>query len=129
MHMTRKLISTGSPFEKNLSFSRAVVVDNMVFVSGCTGYDYSTMVLSDDIVEQTDQTFKNIAFALQEAGASFKDLVRVNYFVPDPIEFEKCWPVINRYLDAYKPACTVVCCKLVNDLLKIEIEVTAVKSN
>ncbi len=127
--MARKLISTGSSFEKNLSFSRAVVVDNMIFVSGCTGYDYTTMTLSNDIVEQTEQTFKNIAFALKEAGASFKDLVRVNYFVPDPIEFEKCWPVINKYLDFYKPACTVVCCNLVNEQLKIEIEVTAVKNS
>lgn len=126
--MARKLISTGSPFEKNLSFSRAVVVDQMVFVSGCTGYDYTQMTLSDDIVEQTEQTFKNIDFALKEAGASFEDIVRVNYFVPNPVEFEKCWPVINKYLDDYKPACTVVCCQLVNEKLKIEIEVTAVKS-
>jgi enamine deaminase RidA (YjgF/YER057c/UK114 family) len=125
--MTRKLINTGSIFEDKMSFSRAVVVDKMVFVSGCTGYDYATMQISSDLVDQTEQTFKNIEFALKEAGATFADVVRVNYYIVDPKDFERCYGVINKYLAQYRPACTVVCTGLVNDLLKIEIEVTAVK--
>jgi enamine deaminase RidA (YjgF/YER057c/UK114 family) len=125
--MERKLISTGSIFEKDVSFSRAVVVDKMVFVSGCTGYDYAKMTISDDIVEQTEQTFKNIEYALNQAGASLKDVVRVQYIVPNAVEFEKCHATIRHYFEDIRPACTVICANLLSEKIKIEIEVTAVK--
>jgi enamine deaminase RidA (YjgF/YER057c/UK114 family) len=125
--MERKLISSGSIFEETVSFSRAVVVGDMVFVSGCTGYDYATAIISDDIVEQTEQAFKNIETALAKAGASLKDVVRVQYILKDTDEFEKCWPVFKKYFGDVKPAATVFCAKLTSEKIKIEIEVTAVK--
>lgn len=125
-NMERKLISTNSIFEKEVAFSRAVVVGNTIYVSGCTGYNYATTTISDDIVEQTEQTFKNIEYALQQAGASLKDVVRVHYIVPNPDEFEKCWVTIRKYFENIRPACTVFCAKLTNENIKIEIEVTAV---
>jgi enamine deaminase RidA (YjgF/YER057c/UK114 family) len=125
--MERQLISTGSIFERDVAFSRAVVVDKMVFVSGCTGFDYATTTISDNIIEQTEQTFKNIQFALSQAGATLKDVVRVHYILSNPQEFEKCWPTIRKYFDDIRPACTVFCAKLTSEKIKIEIEVTAVK--
>jgi enamine deaminase RidA (YjgF/YER057c/UK114 family) len=125
--MEKKLISTGSIFEKDVAFSRAVVVDKTIYVSGCTGYDYNTTIISDDIVEQTEQAFKNIIYALGQANATLSDVVRVHYILPDAEEFEKCWPVIRKYFDEIRPACTVFCAKLTNEKIKIEIEVTAVK--
>jgi enamine deaminase RidA (YjgF/YER057c/UK114 family) len=127
--MKRQLINSGSIFEEKVSFSRAVVVDKMVFVSGCTGYDYATNIISDDIVAQTEQTFKNIENALTKAGSRFEDVVRVQYILADTLEWEKCWPIFKKYFGEIKPACTVICAKLTNEKLKIEIEVTAVKQN
>lgn len=127
--MERQLISTSSIFEQDMAFSRAVVVDNLVFVSGCTGYDYSTMTISDDLVEQTEQTFQNIIYTLTEAGSSLKDVVKVTYLVADAEDFKRCYPVLRKYLADVLPACTAYCATLVNDKLKIEIEVTAVKNN
>jgi enamine deaminase RidA (YjgF/YER057c/UK114 family) len=127
--MKRQLINSGSIFEEKVSFSRAVVVDKMVFVSGCTGYDYATNIISDDIVAQTEQTFKNIENALTKAGSSFEDVVRVQYILADTFEWEKCWPIFKKYFGEIKPACTVICAKLTNEKLKIEIEVTAIKQN
>jgi enamine deaminase RidA (YjgF/YER057c/UK114 family) len=128
MKMNKQLINSGSTFEKNVSFSRAVVVDNMVFVSGCTGYDYKTMTISDDVAEQTEQTFQNIIWALAQANASLEDVVRVTYMVPNPDDFEKCWPVIKKHFGTILPACIAVCSLLISDAIKIEIEVTAIKS-
>lgn len=125
--MKKKLISTGSVFEREVSFSRAVVVDKMVFVSGCTGYDYAKMTISEDIVAQTEQTFKNIEHALSQAGSSLKDVVRVLYIVPNAQEFEKCHATIRHYFGDIRPACTVMCAELLSKTIKIEIEVTAVK--
>ncbi len=125
--MKKQLINSGSIFEKEVAFSRAVVVDNMVFVSGCTGYDYKTMQISDDVAQQTDQTFKNIIWALEQAGSSLKDVVRVQYLVPNPDDFEKCWSVIKKYFGEILPACTASCPPLFNKKIKIEIEVTAIK--
>lgn len=124
--MERKLISTNSIFEKEVAFSRAVVVDKTVYVSGCTGYDYATTTISDDIVAQTEQAFKNIEYALSQVGASLKDVVRVHYIVPNPDEFESCWATIRKYFEHIRPACTVFCAKLTSERIKIEIEVTAV---
>ena len=125
--MQNQLISSGSIFEKEVAFSRAVVVDNMVFVSGCTGYDYKTMQISDDVAQQTEQTFKNIIWALEQAGSSLNDVVRVQYLVPNPDDFEKCWPVIKKYFGEILPACTASCPPLISKIIKIEIEVTAIK--
>jgi enamine deaminase RidA (YjgF/YER057c/UK114 family) len=125
--MERQLISSGSIFEEQVSYSRAVVVDKMVFVSGCTGYDYTAGIISDDVVEQAEQTFKNIQSALEKAGSSLQDIVRVNYIITDINNWEKCWPVFKKYLGNIKPAATAICAKLVGDAMKIEIEVTAIK--
>lgn len=125
--MNKQLINTGSVFEDQVAFSRAVVVDNLVFVSGCTGYNYETTTISDDIVDQAEQTFKNIIHALTQAGSSLKDVVRVTYIVPDPADFERCWPTIRKYFADIRPACTAFCSALTSDKIKIEIEVTAVK--
>lgn len=88
--MNRTLISSGSEFEDKIAYSRAVVAGNMIFVSGTTGFDYDKMTISDDIVRQTEQTLKNIGAALQKAGSSLEDVVRVNYILPNAKEFELC---------------------------------------
>jgi enamine deaminase RidA (YjgF/YER057c/UK114 family) len=100
----------------------------MVFVSGCTGYNYTTMTISDTIEEQCEQTFLNIISALEKAGSSLKDVVRVHYILPDPKDFEACWPILRKYFGEIRPAATMFCARLSNDIMKIEIEVTAVKS-
>ena len=101
--MARKLISSGSTFEHEIGYSRAVVEDNWVLVSGTTGFDYSKMTISDDLLEQAEQCFKNIEAALQQAGASMKDVVRVTYVFPKAEDFEKCWPVMRKYLSGRRP--------------------------
>jgi enamine deaminase RidA (YjgF/YER057c/UK114 family) len=126
--MTKQLISSGSTFEKDVAYSRAVVVDKMVFVSGCTGYDYTTMTISDAIEDQCEQTFLNIISALEKAGSSLKDVVRVHYTLPDPKDFEACWPILRKYFGDIRPAATMFCARLSNDIMKIEIEVTAIKT-
>ena len=90
--MTRRLISSGSTFEQEIGYSRAVVAGDWVFVSGTTGFDYSTMTIREGLVEQTEQCLKNIDAALRQAGAGMKDVVRVTYVLPDAAEFPQCWP-------------------------------------
>jgi enamine deaminase RidA (YjgF/YER057c/UK114 family) len=125
--MNRKLISSGSTFEAQIGYSRAVAVGEWVFVSGCTGYDYSKMTLSEDLLEQAEQCFRNIEAALQQAGASLKDVVRVTYILPDASQFEKCWPVLRKHFGEIRPACTMLCAGLAQPSMKIEIEVTALR--
>ena len=125
--MSRKLISSGSTFETEIGYSRAVVVGNMVFVSGTTGFDYKTMTISANIAEQTEQTIKNIEAALIEAGSSLKDIVRVHYILPNADEFKECWPVLRKYFGEIRPAATMFSAQLADERMKIEIEVTAVK--
>lgn len=127
--MTRRLISSGSPFEAQIGYSRAVVDGAWVFVSGTTGFDYATMQISDDIAAQTEQCLKNIGAALEEAGASFADVVRVRYIVPQAEEFELCWPVLQKYFGAIRPAATMISAGLADPRMKIEIEVTARRIN
>ncbi|TAG32470.1 MAG: RidA family protein [Polaromonas sp.] len=127
--MKRTLISSGSPFEAQIGYSRAVVAGNWVFVSGTTGFDYSTMTISSDIVEQTEQCLKNIASALQQAGASMADVVRVTYVLPDASQFEPCWPVLRKYFGAVRPAAMMVSAGLLDERMKIEIEVTALRQS
>lgn len=124
----RRKISQGSTFEKEIGYSRAIVDGNWVFVAGTTGYDYSTMSISSDVVEQTQQTIANIDAALSEAGASAADIVRVRYLLPDAADFEPCWPVLREYFGEAAPAATMMVVGLADPQMKIEIEVTALKS-
>jgi enamine deaminase RidA (YjgF/YER057c/UK114 family) len=121
----RRRISSGSPFEHDIGYSRAIVDGNWVFVSGTTGFDYATMTISDDVAEQADQALRNIAAALAEAGSSLDDVVRVRYLLPRAEDFEVCWPVLRRYLGSALPAATMMVVGLADPRMKIEIEVTA----
>jgi enamine deaminase RidA (YjgF/YER057c/UK114 family) len=123
--LTRKLISSGSEFEEKVGYSRAVVDGDTVYVAGTTGYDYATMSISDDPIEQAEQCFINIEKALLEAGSSLDDVVRVHYILPDRLDFEPCWPVLKKYLGRARPAATMFVADLVDEHIKIEIEVTA----
>ena len=123
--MSRKLISSGSIFEEQIGYSRAVVDGDWVFVSGTTGFNYEAMSISDDLLEQTEQCLKNIEAALREAGASLKDVVRVTYVLPNASEFQQCWPVLRRYFGEIRPACMMISAGLADPRMKIEIEVTA----
>ncbi|HXE46759.1 MAG TPA: RidA family protein [Ramlibacter sp.] len=125
--MTRKLISSGSTFEAQIGYSRAVVAGDWVFVSGTTGFDYSTMSISDSLVDQTEQCLKNIEAALEQAGASLKDVVRATYVLPDGSQFEQCWPVLRKYFGDVRPAAMMISAGLADPRMKIEIEVTALK--
>ena len=123
--MPRKLISSGSTFEAQIGYSRAVVDGEWVFVSGTTGFDYSTMTIADDIVEQTEQCLKNIADALQQAGSRLEDVVRATYILPAASEFEQCWPILRKYFGDIRPAATMISAGLADPRIRIEIEVTA----
>ncbi len=127
--MKRTLISSGSPFEAQIGYSRAVVAGDWVFVSGTTGFDYSTMTISGDLLEQTEQCLKNIASALQQADSSMADVVRVTYVLPDASQFKHCWPVLRKYFGEVRPAATMVCAGLLDERMLIEIEVTALKNS
>lgn len=127
--MKRKYISSGSTFEEHIGYSRAVIQGNWIFVSGTTGYNYADMSISDNVVEQTEQCFINIKNTLQEAKAKLSDIVRVTYILPNAEDFESCWPVLKKYLGNVKPAATMISAGLANDKMKIEIEVTALKSS
>ena len=123
--MTRRLISSGSKFEAEVGYSRAVVDGEWIFVSGTTGFDYDTMTISDNLLDQTEQCLKNIQAALRRAGADFSDVVRVNYIVPKGERFADCWPVLRKYFGASRPAMTMISAGLLDPRMQIEIEVTA----
>ena len=125
--MSRRLISSGSTFEADIGYSRAVVVDDWVFVSGTTGFDYATMTIANGIEEQAEQCLRNIESALHEAGAALADVVRVVYVVPEAAEFRACWPVLRRYFGEVRPAAMMISAQLADPRMKIEIEVTALK--
>ncbi len=120
----RRHISSGSVFEEQIGYSRAVVDGDWVFVSGTTGFDYATMTLPEGIVEQTEQCLRNIAAALAEAGSSLDDVVRVHYYVPVAEEFELCWPALREAFAVARPA-TMLAVPLLDPRMRIEIEVTA----
>ncbi len=126
--MGRQLINSGSSFEHEIGYSRAVVNGNWVFVSGTTGFDYNTMTIAEDIVTQTEQCLKNIVMTLEQADSKIQDVVRVTYIVPDASEFEECWPILKRYFGDVKPAATMFSAGLADSRMKIEIQVTALKS-
>jgi enamine deaminase RidA (YjgF/YER057c/UK114 family) len=123
----RQLISSGSPFEQRIGYSRAVVDGDWVFVSGTTGFDYATMTIAGDVASQAEQCFKNIAAALAQAGASLADVVRVRYLLTRREDFEPIWPVLQAYFGEVRPACTAEVTGLVDERMLIEIEVTARK--
>ena len=123
--MARKLISSGSSFEKEMGYSRAVVEGDWVFVSGTTGFNYDDMTIAEDVVNQTEQCLKNIAGVLEQAGSSMRKVVRVTYILPDASEFEQCWPVLKKYLGDVRPAATMFAAGLSDPRMKIEIQVTA----
>jgi enamine deaminase RidA (YjgF/YER057c/UK114 family) len=126
--MTRQRISSGSTFEARIGYSRAVVADPWVFVSGTTGFDYAAMTISSNVVEQAEQCMQNIEAALTQAGARWADVVRVTYVLPDASEFEACWPVLRRYLGEVRPAAMMISAGLADPRMKIEVEVTALKA-
>lgn len=123
----RRLISSGSTFERDMGYSRAVVDGEWVFVSGTTGFDYQTMTIAEDVVTQAEQCFRNIEKALGEAGSRCADIVRVRYILPRVEDFEPCWPVLRKYLGDIRPAATMLSAGLSDPRMKIEIEVTARK--
>jgi enamine deaminase RidA (YjgF/YER057c/UK114 family) len=123
--MARKRISSGSRFEAEIGYSRAVVQDGWVFVSGTTGYDYATMSIAPDVVAQCDQAFRNIEAALREAGAGMDDIVRATFILPDRADWPPCWPVVKRWLGGARPAATMLVAGLQSEAMRIEIEVTA----
>jgi enamine deaminase RidA (YjgF/YER057c/UK114 family) len=125
--MTRQLISSGSQFEHDIGYSRAVVDGEWVFVSGTTGFNYATMTISDNLSDQTEQCLKNIQSALQQAGADFADVVRVTYVLPDASRFPDCWPILRKYFGTVRPAAMMIAAGLSDPRMQIEIEVTARK--
>ncbi len=123
--MKRQWISSGSPYEAQIGYARAVKVGDWVFVSGTTGFDYAHMTISDDVAEQAAQCLKNIAAALAQADCTLNDVVRVNYVLPDGKDFEACWPVLRAHFGKAKPAAMMITAGLLDPRMKIEIEVTA----
>lgn len=123
--MTRRLISSGSRFEQDIGYSRAVVDGEWIFVSGTTGFDYAAMSISDSLLDQTEQCLKNIQAALRQAGAELADIVRVTYILPKAERFPDCWPILRKYFEHIRPAATMICAGLVDPRMQIEIEVTA----
>ena len=121
----RRLISSGSTFETDIAYSRAVIEGDWIFVSGVTGFDYASMQISDSLLEQTEQCFRNIESALKEAGAGLADVVRVMYIVPQAERFSECWPVLRKYFGQVRPAATMICARLMDERMQIEIQVTA----
>ena len=127
MTSPRRLISTGSPFEQTMGYSRAVVQADWCFISGVTGYDYSTMKLPGDVRSQAENSFGTIASVLREAGFEMSDIARVQYTITDRDYVQDVVPVLGRHLGTIRPAATMVIADLIEPEMKIEIEVTAFK--
>jgi enamine deaminase RidA (YjgF/YER057c/UK114 family) len=126
--MSRRLVSSGSRFEAEIGYSRAVVDGDWVFVSGTTGFNYATMTIENDVVAQCEQAMRNVESALLEAGSSFGDVVRVRYILPRREDFEPCWPVLKRYFGETRPAATMMQAGLLDPRMLFEIEVSARRS-
>lgn len=125
---TRKLISTGSPFERTAGYSRAVVQGDWCFVSGTTGYDYATMTMPESVEDQARNCLKTIAKALEEGGFSMRDVVRAHYYVTDRAYVDLVFPILGEAFGDIRPAATMIVCQLNKLEMKIEIEVTALRS-
>lgn len=122
--MDRRRISSGSAFEAAIGYSRAVLCDGWVFVSGTTGYDYATMTIAPGVEEQCRQTLDNIAAALAQVGANLDDVVRVRYILPDPADWPACWPIVAEAFATARPAATMTAAGLQDPAMRIEIEAT-----
>jgi enamine deaminase RidA (YjgF/YER057c/UK114 family) len=126
----RRLISSGSPFERDIGYSRAVIVDGWIVCAGITGFDYATMQIAEDIETQTEQCFRNIAATLAQAEAALADIVSLRYIVPGGTpDFERCWPILRRHHADIRPAATMIAAGLMDPRMNIEIEVTARRSS
>ena len=123
----RRWIESGSTFEREIGYARAVVDGDWVFVSGTTGFDYASMTIADDVGAQAEQCLANIGAALAEAGSGFGDVVRVRYILPDAADFPPCWPVLRRVFGSARPAATMIVAGLADPRMRIEIEVTALR--
>lgn len=126
--MARQLISSGSKFEAEMAYSRAVVEGDWIFVSGTTGFDYATMEIPDDVARQAEQTLINIKTAMEKAGFGLQHVVRVHYILPNADDFPACWPVLKKYFGDVRPAATMFVADLADRRMKIEIEVTGKKT-
>jgi enamine deaminase RidA (YjgF/YER057c/UK114 family) len=124
--MQRRLISSGSTFEREIGYSRAVVLGDHIWVSGTTGFDYATMTIADDVAAQTQQCLRNIEAALAQAGATLRDVVRVRYILPDAADFPATWPALRAAFGDVRPAATMLQAGLADPRMRIEIEVDAV---
>jgi enamine deaminase RidA (YjgF/YER057c/UK114 family) len=124
--MARRLISSGSSFEREIGYSRAVVCGDLIFVSGTTGFDYTNMTIADGVEAQTEQCLRNIEAALREAGATMHDVVRVRYILPDAAEFPAAWPMLRAAFGDIRPAATMIAAGLADPRMRIEIEVDAI---
>ena len=123
--MTKRLISTGSPFEEKIGYSRAVLCDGWIFVAGTTGYDYTTMTMPETVEEQCANALGTISRALAEAGAGLDDVVRVRYILPEKADWPRCWPITSEAFARARPAATMIVAELQEPEMKIEVEVTA----
>jgi enamine deaminase RidA (YjgF/YER057c/UK114 family) len=126
-HAVHRLISSNSIFEREIGYSRAVVDGDWVFISGTTGFDYETMTIADDVIQQAEQCFRNIDKVLREAGSGWTEVVRVRYILPRVEDFELCWPILRRYFGEVRPAATMMAAGLADPRIRIEIELTAKK--
>ena len=125
--MTRTLISSGSPFEKQAGYSRAVAQGDWCFVAGTTGYDPETRIMPDDVAEQAANAVKVIGKALADAGFALEDVVRATYYITDPAYWEQATPALGAVFGEVRPAATCVVAGLIKPEMKIEIEVTALR--
>jgi enamine deaminase RidA (YjgF/YER057c/UK114 family) len=123
--VTRRLISSGSSFEREIGYSRAVVDGDWCFVSGTTGYDYATMTMPERVEEQARNCLATISKALEEGGFSLSDVVRAHYYVIDRSYVDLVFPILGEAFGEIRPAATMIVCELNKPEMKIEIEVTA----
>jgi enamine deaminase RidA (YjgF/YER057c/UK114 family) len=124
--MSRRLISTGSPFEKAAGYSRAVIDGDFAFISGTTGYDYTTMTMPADVTSQTRNCFRTIEAALKDGGFAMADIVRATYYITRPEDADAVLAVCGEKLGDIRPAATLlVVAGLYKPEMKVEIEITA----
>ena len=127
--MTRRLISSGSPYEDKIGYSRAVVDGPWCFMAGSTGLEVETGILPKSVEDQCRNTLNTIERALTEAGFSFADVVRVNYILPNREDFEPCWPQLKAAFGSTRPAATMIQAELIDPAMRIEIEITAYRNS
>ena len=125
--MARELLSTGSPFETELAYSRAVVQGDWCFVAGTTGYDYTTMTMPSAVVDQARHAFGTISATLERAGFSLADVVRVHYYVRDAAYADHIAPALREAFADVRPAATMLVCGMTQPEMQVEIEVTALR--